>query len=213
MIKIMTYFTALILLPTVAFGFVKSGFSHHSDIYFIAFGFAILVFILVLVIGIGYATHCSVLLSNDVSSLKDDSKELSKQVNKLERTISSVQDTIYQIAGKHSPAQNKSPTQLTDYGRKISDKIDADELVRKYVENVIIPDNANAYRIQAACFTYANNDLMDDATLEEQNKIEEYAFHTGDPISFAFTVVGIKMRDHILKRMNMLVDDVDNHTG
>ena len=54
---------------------------------------------------------------------------------------------------------------------------------------------------------------MDDATLEEQNKIEEYAFHTGDPISFAFTVVGIKMRDHILKRMNMLVDDVDNHTG
>ena len=155
-----------------------------------------------------------------IPSIKDDIKKMQvEDIPAIKTDISKIGQDVAELKGnfnaftqgKSVPAIAQSPIHLTDYGREIFDAIGGDELIKKYADRVVFPENPNAYQIQEACRFYILTELMNDLNSDERGQIELYAYNKGDPIEFPLRVMWISMRDYWLEKKGIPTDDVDNH--
>ena len=102
-----------------------------------------------------------------------------------------------------------SPITLSDLGKKVADEIHVDNWVDEYVEEVRarIGDGPTPYSIQDACFQYTENELMrklaENGPPERKENIEMSAYQNGIEVPSILRVVGVKLRDKILRDLDM----------
>jgi len=148
---------------------------------------------------------------------------LTNWITKVNFTRSTLVSFIEEIRGdikeifRRLPAEtalSSSPITLTELGQQVAEEIKVDSWLNKYVGNVqkqISPDT-NPYEIQDVCFRYADEQLMEELTrVAETNKsasfikadIELSAYNHGLTLDKVTRVVGVKLRDQILRNFNM----------
>lgn len=148
--------------------------------------------------------------------LHEDRKNFKNFIGKFEGNISDIQNKINKIfikLGGEPVAEAKSPLRLTDFGEKIATEIEvhswADSFKEELLERIEKPD---PYEVQMTCFEYAQNSVMDDLkTLAEGNVWEEpiktAALRHGIDLDQVLEVVGIVLRDMMLKELNIKLPD------
>lgn len=142
---------------------------------------------------------------NKLSKIDDISDRLIKVETKIE--------LIYQHTNKNSPIMSNSPISLTKVGKEISKNIDADEILKKYLDKLENDDELlkcnSAYDIQNISMNIAKYKLIKYLNEEELLKIKNQAYAYGILDEDVMSIFGILLRNYILKKKNMSIYDVD----
>lgn len=157
-------------------------------------------------------------MESDRSTLKTGFASLEKTLTDFMQEIrTDVKEIFLRLPAE--TARSSSPITLTELGQQIAEEIKVDTWLNEYTEKVqkgIQPDT-NPYEIQEACFRYADEQFMEDLTaVTEINKavseidksaikadIELSAYNHGLPLDKVLRVVGVKLRDNILRNFNL----------
>ena len=105
-------------------------------------------------------------------------------------------DTLLRLNGI---ADSKSPRKLTDKGKELSRLIEGKKLAKKYMSKVNARDTDSPYAIQKACFAFARDKLLRILPPEEVSDFETIAYQEGSDVRTLCLIVGLEMRDLILK--------------
>ena len=126
-------------------------------------------------------------------------------------TISQKVDALYHIFMVflgHRVERTTSPRTLTDYGTKLSLEIDAPSLAAHYAAGLRDKiGSMNAWQIQELCFNHAENEIMNDLQqhdIDRYNQITMCACREGIELSQVMRVVGLVMRDQLLRQAGQL---------
>lgn len=148
-------------------------------------------------------------------------QDLSNKFDKMNDKIINILDEIKEIFKRLPPEpleQSTSPISLTDYGRKLSLKIDASDIAEIQITRVAEKAKAshfNAYQIQEYCFDYAKQKLLEELKETQEDlyqKIHEVAYEEGINVEGLTRVIALELRDKVLSSMNMLHAEIDQHT-
>lgn len=155
-------------------------------------------------------------LIEDVDDLKKGFEKFTNQfddhfLEKLAAKVVNILNTKYSLV-----TQNESPVSLTKLGKEIGDNVDAEGIASNYIERYKAEHpgwkNMNAYRIQQTCFEFCVEDKLGSLLSEQEQKtLEDDAYQRGIELSNTFRVIGIVMRDKVLKEMGIDVNEVDKH--
>ncbi len=143
----------------------------------------------------------------------DELGHLAKDVTILTTKV----DLIYQhtLPATMRPTAAHSPISLTDVGRSIAANIKAPELMAKYRSQLCAAVDAsspkNAYDIQMAAMKTSREKLITFLNDVEIAQVKQEAFSRGLLAEDVLSVVGVLLRDEILKERNLPVSDVDKH--
>lgn len=167
----------------------------------------ILLIIIVLIVWIVSAHH----KLKDLEPVREHTKSLAKAAELIPK--------IYGMLLNHYGTdifKATSPVSLTDYGKSLSQEIDAQFLVEKYKEEIKKETaNMNAYEIQQYCFDFAENKVLDDlkkTEVERFNKITELAYQQGVDVEKIMRVLGLELRDSILGLVGKTHQEVDDNS-
>lgn len=109
-----------------------------------------------------------------------------------------------------------SPISLTDYGKRLSQSINALEITDLLITRVTkAVEGFNAYQIQEYCFSFSKDELL--IELKENHadlfdKIHEVAFEEGIEVEKLTRVIALELRDKILSSLNKLHAEIDQHS-
>ena len=117
-------------------------------------------------------------------------KALHKAIKRLEKKIDALPMPAF------SPG---SPLQLTEFGERISKEIEAKEWAAKLAPTLIERCQGKIeYEIQEICIEYAKSEL--EPSDNEDIKLKGCAFNNGITVETVRQVLGIELRDEMLKR-------------
>ena len=159
-----------------------------------AIGILLGVFILVIALTI-WGTTITVLQRSAQKILTGFMKEIRDDIKDIFKRLPAVVATA------------QSPVQLTELGHEIEKEINASTWVVNHIDYILESiESHTPYHIQERCFEYAQNEFManivpDSDTLKDA--IERTAFNHGLSLSQVLEVVGIVLRDEVLKRLDM----------
>ena len=115
-----------------------------------------------------------------------------------------VEDRLNQIFERLPPRKvvaESSPLQLTEFGRTISDDIDAKGIAQSLVASVMPNMHGKpAYDIQEFCFAHLNECELPEAQL---NKIKQCAFDNGIEQENVRRVIAVELRNLILSELGL----------
>lgn len=135
--------------------------------------------------------------------------DISNRLIKVETKI----DLIYQNTNAHSTIRSNSPISLTDVGKKISEDIKADEILKKYLDKLendaLLQQCNSAYDIQKNSIDLAKNKLIAYLNEDELLKVKNQAYNYGILIEDIMSIFGILLRNYILDKKGMSVHDID----
>lgn len=132
-----------------------------------------------------------------IEEMRNDYKEIR---DKIEKIFDRLPD---------STATATSPIRLTELGKKVSNDINATTLAEQLVETLkdkVV--NKNAYEIQELCFNYMEKEFH--PSPDQLNEFEVCAFQRGIKVYQVHRVIGLELRDKLLKLTNQNVDDIDD---
>ncbi len=142
-----------------------------------------------------------------VGALQKDVGDLLKDVGDLKGTLSKMR-----TSGEDNFSESQSPQALNKKGRDVADIINAQAIAEKYANKVQVDPAANAYDIQESCFSFALQELKDYLSDEERESIKGVAYNNGvDEKTIFHIVIGIVLRDEILKNRDIDLAQVDKH--
>lgn len=122
-------------------------------------------------------------------------------------------DLIYQNTNPNRTIAAASPITLTSNGGEISVKINAPQILEKYLDNLsdLVEQTGpkNAYDVQTASMMVAKEKMMSLLSAEEINAIKAVAYSKGLLAEDIMSIFGVLLRDSILKKKNLPVADVD----
>lgn len=124
---------------------------------------------------------------------------------------------IYDNTNPRKLVAAHSPLALTDLGKDLSKRIDAEKIFSRLLPSLLADMNrkcangTNAYDIQVAALDIAKNSLPTLLNAEEINKVKDVAFNLGILIEDVWTIFGIYLRDYVLNERSIPVMDVDKH--
>lgn len=122
-------------------------------------------------------------------------------------------DLIYQNTNPNRLVAAQSPISITPVGKEISTKINAEQILEKYVGKLcdMVEQTCpkNAYDVQAASMTTVKNNMMNLLNAEEINAIKQVAYSKGLLAEDIMAIFGVLLRDIILKKKGFPVADVD----
>lgn len=126
-------------------------------------------------------------------------------------------DLIYQNTLGHKAATAaQSPINLTPVGQEIVKNINADDIMKKYLDRltkeVESPSLKNAYDIQMAAMKLVKEKMLEYLDSAELAAVKQEAYNRGLLAEDIMSVFGVLLRDHILKAKGLPVSDVDKHT-
>ena len=105
------------------------------------------------------------------------------------------------------PYGTKSPIGLTDFGKEISGDVGASAIVDKLFDAMIDLTKAQTpYQIQETCFEFVKKKLLEEKP-ELKEVIESCSFNRGLEVHKVLRVIGIVLRDRILKHRNLSPPD------
>ena len=92
---------------------------------------------------------------------------------------------------------------LTEFGKELSEKVNAGEIVKRYADELIVEvKGMKEYQIQEFCFNFAKEDLLVKLTenaFEDFERIANVAFSEGMEIDQVTQVIGLELRDYLLE--------------
>jgi len=122
-------------------------------------------------------------------------------------------DLIYQNTNPNKVVAAFSPIAITPSGQEIANKINAPEIFKKYIGQLLacVDEIApkNAYDIQAASMTISKEKMMNLLDANEINTIKAEAFAKGLLAEDVMAIFGVLLRDHILAKRGIAVAEVD----
>ncbi len=122
-------------------------------------------------------------------------------------------DLIYQNTNPNRLVAAQSPISITPVGKEISTKINAQQILDKYVS--VLSDMVeatcpkNAYDVQAASMEVTKNKMIGLLNADEINAVKAVAYSKGLLADDIMGIFGVMLRDVILKKKGLPVADVD----
>ena len=111
--------------------------------------------------------------------------------------------------------ESLSPLALNERGQQIAKKIDAESLANHYMAQLQDQvDTMNAYQIQELCFAFARDRLLKDLEANDADnfdRVTSCAYQEGIDPAEIMRVIGILMRDILLKNAGHSHQAVDDH--
>ena len=151
-------------------------------------------------------------VSSKIDSIESSIKNLvgiGERTARLEERI----ELVYMNTNPKSPIRAHSPLALTELGTEIVEKTKAREILNKHKKELIaIVENkspGNAYDIQMASLEAVRENLEKLLTADELTSTKDEAFNKGMILSDVLSVVGILLRDQILKEKGIPITEVD----
>ncbi len=147
-----------------------------------------------------------------------------KTIPKLEISIDLINTKLKDIGDDIKDLQKEQPTSpnvltqrspiaLNDKGQKISDAINAEQIVLtsldKYLQTLLPEQLENPYDIQEKSFDYMNDFSFDDKTTDMLKRV---AYDEGVSMLDVKRILGVVLRDKILEKRGFSPNDVDEHT-
>ena len=147
----------------------------------------------------------------------------------IEHRLTAVEKAVEDFSGKmnevHSAIINKygravdqvgSPVVLTEYGKDLYQKIDAEKIVNKYADRLLQETkNMNAYEVQEHCFGFCKEKLLGELKHQDEvsfEKISAVAYEEGIELEKITRVIGISLRDQVLSMQGKSHAEVDDHS-
>ena len=122
-------------------------------------------------------------------------------------------DLIYQNTNPNRTVAAASPISITTTGKEISTKLNAEQILAKYIGSLSDLVEATlpktAYDIQTASMTIARGKMMDFLNADEINAVKAVAYSKGLIVEDVMAIFGVLLRDEILKKKGLPVADVD----
>ena len=148
-----------------------------------------------------------------VERLSKTVESLSKTVGGLSKTVGGLSITVGHIHAKIDKLpedifRHSSPLSLSEYGQKLSDKIDASAIASKYKRqliSVVKEQNMRPYQIQQSCFDFSKKEILSDLKEndeEQYNKLTDVAFNEGVEVEVLMKITGLVLRDQVLEAFN-----------
>ena len=139
--------------------------------------------------------------------------ETPEKVESLSKTVESLSKTVDHIYAKIDKLpedifRHSSPLSLSEYGQKLSDKIDASAIASKYKRqliSVVKEQNMRPYQIQQSCFDFSKKEILSDLKEndeEQYNKLTDVAFNEGVEVEVLMKITGLVLRDQVLEAFN-----------
>lgn len=155
-------------------------------------------------------------LKVDVGALKVDVNNLKSESRDTKRKIDHVMNAI--SCGPTSSAvgliQSHSPISLTEEGKDVARKINAEEIIDKCWSTIkgLIDENVgcnSAYDIQKYCIE--TSAIFPEKFYDEEslNSLKDHAYNAGVQLSRYTEMMGIIIRDRYLKECDIAIDEVD----
>ncbi|MDP8211666.1 MAG: hypothetical protein P9X22_00040 [Candidatus Zapsychrus exili] len=136
---------------------------------------------------------------------------LSEKVIELKTKV----DLIYDNTNPRRTVAAMSPISLTDMGKEIVTKIEANQILEKYIlkltKEVDSENPKNAYDIQSASMKVAKEKMITFLNEKELNTVKQEAYTRGIIVQDVMSVFGLLLRNHILNQKGMPISDVDTH--
>lgn len=173
---------------------------------------SVFVLIIILILGL-WAVYKVGTWKEKFSNHEDEIKAL-KDLSKEVVTIRTKADLIYQSVKPHIPVINMSPLVLTDSGKKIKEKIKANEIFKKYEKN--LKEEADkfapktAYDIQMIAMKIVKEKLLEMLNEDELIPMKEEAYKNGLLLENILAIFGILLRNAILTEKNIPVSSIDS---
>ena len=145
-----------------------------------------------------------------------------KSVDKLENSVDKLSGKVNEIYGiiinkfGRDVDQADSPVILSDYGKDLYNRIDAEKIVDRYAERLLQETKGmNAYQIQEHCFLFSKDNLLEDLEKNDKESFEtvsDVAYMEGIDLEKIMRVVGIPLRDRVLSMQGKSYTKVDDHS-
>ena len=134
-------------------------------------------------------------------------ERLSKNLHELREDVGTIRarlDFLFQKQSPSSAVVSSSPIQMTAVGKKISACIDAPGIIDAHWDSLCkwaLADNPkHPYDIQLAAFTAVEKHLIELLSEEQLDQAKAQALEYGIPLDNALAVVGVLLRDKLLKQ-------------
>ena len=122
-------------------------------------------------------------------------------------------DLIYQNTNPNRTVAAASPISLTASGHEIATKIKADEILVKYLNQLLalveLAHPQTAYDIQVASMATAKEKMLALLNADEINAVKSMAYSKGLLAEDVLSIFGVLLRDEILKKKGVPVSEVD----
>lgn len=126
-------------------------------------------------------------------------------------------DLIYQNTNPNKTVAAVSPISITDNGKQIANKINADHILRKYIDRLSALVEAaspkTAYDVQTASMATAKEKMMGLLNADEINAIKAEAYARGLLVEDIMAIFGVLLRDNILQKKGWSVAEVDKQVA
>ena len=123
-----------------------------------------------------------------------------------EGNIKTIQTDIKRILGllTNTPYSAESPIKLTDLGRTISQELGAADWAQEQVDDLIDQvQGKQPYEIQVFCFEYVTTGKGFMDSRDRSQQVNNSAYSHGLDAGQVLRVVGIELRDALLKRLGI----------
>ena len=88
---------------------------------------------------------------------------------------------------------------MTEKGRNLAEKIKVQELVDKYVDRIICPEDANKLLIQNCCVEFSYGNFLSLITKEEKELIDEAIYEEAGNPHEILIIFSVLFRDTLFK--------------
>jgi len=126
-------------------------------------------------------------------------------------------DLIYQNTNPNKTVAAASPVSITPNGKAIADKINANQILQKYIGQLSILVEATspktAYDVQTASMAIAKGKMITLLNADEINAIKAEAYARGLLIEDIMAIFGVLLRDNILQKKGWSVSEVDKQVA
>ena len=148
-------------------------------------------------------------LNQKVDLLADDVKEYKQKINTLEKDVSWLLGS-FKAYEKINFIKTESPMKLTESGDTLLRESGGEEYITDHFDELYgeFDEIYNAYDIQKT----ARNIFLEKENSNDFDSMKEYLFQKGIQFSDLAQVMGIRLRDLVLDRKNILVGQVNDST-
>ena len=136
--------------------------------------------------------------------------EVNSDRKRFSKFIEEIRKDIKDILGRlpPSPTTSASPIQLTELGERISKNIGAKTWAEKIAQKLFEQSqDMTPFQIQTLSFDYVKSFEPDKALLD---KMQESAFESGIELEGVQNVLGVELRDYLLRMNNLARSTLDD---
>ena len=135
-------------------------------------------------------------------------KDLRTSVSALEEGFGVIDAFLSKEFSEYRYLRSQSPTALTEEGETLAKQARAQEIAEKYASQVKVPAKTTPYDIQIIAWEFATEKLRELVSETEENDIKAVAYSHAIKIDIVYKVIGVVLRDHILKQRKLAPSDI-----